>query len=322
MKISATTFILLAVIIVVIVGYFGYHKIHQNQDTQTLTTSTSTTGSTTGQAGWSIEEVATYQCANNVSLKATFHKRSVKIQTTPNEPPQPTGSVTLELSDGQTLDLPQTISADGVRYADANDTFVFWSKGNSALIQQNGSSSSSYRNCIVVAPEIDNLTQIFYSQDLGLTLRYPSGWQLAPTSSSDVGGLTSKVDVIADITVPESMTKDTNLGTDSGVRVAQLPQVDTCTPNMFLTDAGAVGTSTLNGVTYLVSSTEDAGAGNRYSLTAYVKESVQPCIAVITYIHTSVLENYPAGTVGAYDATAFTNDFAAIRDSIKVAQPQ
>lgn len=319
---KAAIAILLVIILGITLWYFLYQKDYQKNNTQTTNTSTSATNSTDNQAGWSVETVATYQCANNVSLKATFYKHSSQIETAPNEPPKPTGSVTLELPDGQKLDLPQTISADGGRYADAKDEFVFWSKGNSALIQQNGSSSTIYQDCIVVEPKTGNLTQTFYNQNPGLTLRYPAGWQLASSSdNAATAGLTSDAKVVADITVPESMVKDTNLGADSGVRIAWLPQVNTCTPDAFLTDAGDISTSTLNGTSYLVSNTKDAGAGNRYSLTAYVREYAKPCIAVIEYVHTSVLENYPPGTVNAYDSTAFSNDFAAISDSIKTAQP-
>lgn len=37
-----------------------------------------------------------------------------------------------------TTTLPQAISADGARYATADESIVFWNKGNSVLITQNG----------------------------------------------------------------------------------------------------------------------------------------------------------------------------------------
>ena len=54
-------------------------------------------------------------------------------------------SVHLSLSDGRRLTLPQTISGSGARYANPNETFVFWNKGTTAFIQENG--AMTYQNC-------------------------------------------------------------------------------------------------------------------------------------------------------------------------------
>ncbi|HUD03973.1 MAG TPA: MliC family protein, partial [Candidatus Paceibacterota bacterium] len=54
--------------------------------------------------------------------------------------------VTISLSDGRTMNLPQTISADGGRYANTDDSFVFWNKGNTAFITENG--TTTFSNCI------------------------------------------------------------------------------------------------------------------------------------------------------------------------------
>lgn len=55
-------------------------------------------------------------------------------------------SVALLLSDGRKLTLPQVISASGARYANADESFVFWNKGNTAFIDENG--RPSYEGCI------------------------------------------------------------------------------------------------------------------------------------------------------------------------------
>ncbi len=51
------------------------------------------------------------------------------------------------LSDGRTMNLAQTVSADGGRYANSDDSFVFWTKGNGAFVTENG--TTTYANCIV-----------------------------------------------------------------------------------------------------------------------------------------------------------------------------
>ena len=54
-------------------------------------------------------------------------------------------SVALLLSDGRKLTLPQVVSASGARYANADESFVFWNKGNTAFIEEHG--KPSYEGC-------------------------------------------------------------------------------------------------------------------------------------------------------------------------------
>jgi len=54
--------------------------------------------------------------------------------------------VTLRLSDNRLIMLPQTISASGVRFADENEVFVFWNKGETAFIDELG--EQTFSNCI------------------------------------------------------------------------------------------------------------------------------------------------------------------------------
>jgi putative hemolysin len=55
-------------------------------------------------------------------------------------------SVSLVLSDGRALTLPQAMSASGARYANARESLVFWNKGNAAFIDENG--KPTYRGCV------------------------------------------------------------------------------------------------------------------------------------------------------------------------------
>jgi len=48
-----------------------------------------------------------------------------------------TSSVSLKLSDGRSMTLPQTSSASGIRYANADESLIFWSKGNGAFTMEN-----------------------------------------------------------------------------------------------------------------------------------------------------------------------------------------
>ena len=54
-------------------------------------------------------------------------------------------SVKLSLSDGRNITLPHALSADGARYTNADESFVFWNKGNGAFIEENG--KNTYEDC-------------------------------------------------------------------------------------------------------------------------------------------------------------------------------
>ncbi len=56
-------------------------------------------------------------------------------------------AVTISLSDGRTLTLPHALSADGARYANADESFVFWNKGNTAFVTENG--TTTWSGCVV-----------------------------------------------------------------------------------------------------------------------------------------------------------------------------
>ena len=55
-------------------------------------------------------------------------------------------SVKLSLSDGREMVLPQVISASGARYANLDESFVFWNKGRSAFVEEAG--RQTYTGCV------------------------------------------------------------------------------------------------------------------------------------------------------------------------------
>ena len=77
-----------------------------------------------------------YQCRNGKHLQASYYEGPT-ISVTPGNPPQPNGEVKLVLSDGRKMTLPQTISADGTRYATNDESIIFWSKGKTVFIIEN-----------------------------------------------------------------------------------------------------------------------------------------------------------------------------------------
>ena len=75
---------------------------------------------------------AKFGCADNKSIQAIFFKDRVE----------------LSLSDGRNMLLSQAVSASGARYANADESFVFWNKGDTAFVDEG--SATTFKDCSVV----------------------------------------------------------------------------------------------------------------------------------------------------------------------------
>ena len=64
-----------------------------------------------------------YSCAQGKTLVAEYFDGATRMA--PNGMPIPGGHVILTLADGKRLNLPQTMSGSGIRYANADESFVF-----------------------------------------------------------------------------------------------------------------------------------------------------------------------------------------------------
>jgi membrane-bound inhibitor of C-type lysozyme len=93
--------------------------------------------------------IVSYTCNTGKVIIAKYYQRETKPAPSPDQPPVPGGSITLNLSDGRFMTLPQTISADGERYANQDESFVFWGKGNGAFITEGNENNTTYKNCVV-----------------------------------------------------------------------------------------------------------------------------------------------------------------------------
>jgi membrane-bound inhibitor of C-type lysozyme len=218
------------------------------------------------------------------------------------------------------MTLLQTISADGVRYANTDDSFVFWSRGNGALVLENGQ-EKSYIGCIMVVPEQagKNLPRAYSNSAEGFSIRLPSGYTVDESykyqefgSGKDISGIK--------FTIPKSTAAGTNLGSDTAVTVEEIPQTENCAASLFLNQVQASAASTVvdGSATYSVASSTGAGAGNRYQETVYALPGTNPCIAMRYFIHYGVIENYPAGAVREFNEQALLAEFDSIRHTLVV----
>lgn len=87
--------------------------------------------------------LARFECANSSFIDAEFINKKEKTGN----------SVNLVLSDERKFSLMQVISASGARYANADESFVFWNKGDTAFIEEGG--KITYTDCAVKAENTD-----------------------------------------------------------------------------------------------------------------------------------------------------------------------
>jgi membrane-bound inhibitor of C-type lysozyme len=74
---------------------------------------------------------AIFKCQGGKSIEATFYA----------------SSVSLKLSDGRSLTVPQAMSGSGARYANKDETFVFWNKGDTAFVTEGKDGKETYSGC-------------------------------------------------------------------------------------------------------------------------------------------------------------------------------
>lgn len=76
---------------------------------------------------------ATFSCADDKTIIAIFNNDT-------------DGSVDLALSDGTKINLPHTASASGAKYANEDESIVFWNTGSEAFLEENG--TQTYTDCV------------------------------------------------------------------------------------------------------------------------------------------------------------------------------
>ena len=303
----------------------------------------SLTGPSSGQT---LVATAHYVCDQGKTITASYYSGPAAPTPAPGQPvstgasqggpPTPTGSASVQLSDGRSMTLQQTISADGTRYSNGNpqsasssETFVFWSKGNTAMILEGSQQQQTFSGCISIAADPGNLPNVYESGSNGFSLRYPKDFKPDTTYQYQELGPGKAISGVK-FTIDPAIASGTNLAADSYVSVEEIPvstgasqggpQAQSCSADQFLglANGGSAQTVTDNNTTYSVASTTGAGAGNRYFETVYVIPGTNPCIAVRYYIHYGVIENYPPGKVTQFDQAALLSLFDAVRRSLTI----
>ncbi len=75
---------------------------------------------------------ATFKCKDGKNIEATFYADAVD----------------LKLSDGRSMKVPQAMSGSGARYANTDESFVFWNKGDTAFVTEGTDEAMTYSDCV------------------------------------------------------------------------------------------------------------------------------------------------------------------------------
>jgi hypothetical protein len=185
----------------------------------------------------------------------------------------------------------------------------YWlSHRNMTPAVSNGNNTGNNSPTSSTTPPVTNngdLSELYNNPKTGFTLKYPKGYSVNDENLNQIK-----------FTIPPQMTVNTNLGSDTYLSVEKIPNAKTCSAKSFFDTTVKTTSATDNGVTYSVASSTDAGAGNRYEKTVYALPGVNPCVAVVYLVHYAAIENYPAGTIQAFDKDALVNEFDKIRRSL------
>lgn len=255
-----------------------------------------------------------YLCNEGKIIEAAYYKGS-PITVAPGKRPVPSGSIQLKFDNSKPITLPQTISADGARYTNTDESFVFWGKGNGAMVLENNA-EKNYTGCVQVSekPAGSDLLQIYAEPSGNFSLRLPPGYKADPSYRDEIEP--AKTIFGTSFTIPSSLSNGTNLSSDSFISIESLPETPNCTADLFLSHPSFAVEITENGTVYSIASSTDAGAGNRYEETVYAMSGTNPCTAVKYRIHYMAFENYAPGMVTEFDKISLLKEFDLIRKTL------
>ena len=174
----------------------------------------------------------------------------------------------------------------------------------------------------VPAKTVPDLSQTYSNTAKGFSIKYPAGFTADNTYTYQELGPGKDISGVK-FTIPRATAAGTNLGSDSYISVEEIPKAagktQSCTANLFL-DVTAAHTLVDGSTTYSVAASTGAAAGNRYEERVFAIPGASSCLAIRYFIHYSVFENYPAGTIKPFDEQALLGQFDAIRHTLVINQ--
>lgn len=161
----------------------------------------------------------------------------------------------------------------------------------------------------------------FTSPTSDFSIRYPRGYTVDPAYNYQAFGGDTDISGVS-FTIPEAMTKGTNLDSDTHVSVETLPHAVSCTADLFLSEdpsgVGKVHKVKEGDTEYSVMQADEGAAGNIYEQYLYALIGISPCLAVRYLIHSGDVGAYDPATVHAFDKPALLSQFDRIRKSLVI----
>ena len=115
-------------------GFFLFNNLRNNSADTEQANSDEQTTEVSQEPTRTPSTEAIYTCADDKTIQAAFYKEG--------EFP----SATVNLSDGTSALLYQVESASGARYANSDESMVFWNQGNESFVEEAG--EKTYINCV------------------------------------------------------------------------------------------------------------------------------------------------------------------------------
>ncbi len=222
--------------------------------------------------------------------------------------------------DGQTLNLPQSISADGGRYE--SGTTVFWSKGDNAFVTENN--KTTFTNCVTgFITDAGAGMQTYTDASKLFSFTYPSQFNLSGGDGSYTqdwqGNTTTLGMLLAFVNIPKSFLPNTNFG-DSRFTVGTSTD-PLAVKNCLIAENGSTVKNKevmIGGIAFTEITLSDAGAGNFYDITSYRIIYNNQCYAVEYTIHSMNIGNYsPDQGIKAFDQAKIKSILEGIAQSFK-----
>jgi hypothetical protein len=265
-------------------------------------------------------------CDDGKAASDSFQSKKSFLYVASDGASFPEGVADIALSDGRSMSLAQSRSADGAQYESADASFAFWTNGDRARIVEN---KKEIAQCIRLAdqPKGTNLSQVYVDGAYGFSLRLP-GIGFANQETYVIndayyyrGIAGSKKILGASFSIPVSVATGTNLSPDTYISVEQMPSVKNCIPASFFDNKNVLNlSSSEQDAKYSVASLTYSKAGSQYEEIVYALANTNPCTAVRYFIHYSAIESYVPGTVQEFDKKSLLAEFDQIRYSLVVAQ--
>jgi membrane-bound inhibitor of C-type lysozyme len=231
---------------------------------------------------------ATFQCVDGKYLDAEFKQKSVIVT----------------LSDDRSMQLEQVQSASGIRYTNQDETVVFWNKGNTAVLIEEG--KETYTDCVEEGKINNNDLKTYKNDQNVFAVRYPSVFEIEQSQTDKSTAWSYNTATVGTVglklLIPASYQPKTNFQ-EAAFLVGwseERQAVEQCLepPEANIMKEEQV---TTNGVTYHHTRYGEAGAGNFYEIDRYRTVRKERCYSIEQMIHSTNLGNYSPDQ----DITAF-----------------